>query len=449
MVTGSCHLLELGGAPILVDCGLFQGDAAFERSNHEPFPFRPADLTAVLLTHGHLDHVGRLPLLVNRGYRGPIYTTAMTKAVAEVILKDAAKLQRERFARDLRRARRAGLAHEVREPYYSEADVEQTLTQVQGIAQLEQPFRVGKVDVRFRHAGHILGSAFIELSCAEGRVTVSGDLGNRESGVQEDAALPGACDAVLIETTYADRTHRSLEATLAEFSEVVRRSLATGGKVVIPSFALERAQNLLYHLKRLTDTGELPRVPIFLDSPMAIKLTRLYAESKNTFSPEITALFDAGINPFRPEILENAVSNADSRRINDLRGSAIILAGSGMMTGGRVLHHLKHNLWRKEASVIVVSYQADGTLGRQLVDGAKRVSIMGEEIVVRASVHTIGGFSSHADQGDLLAWLGPTAPAHAYLVHGEPDVTRGFANKLATLDRHATSVVKDDEYQLS
>lgn len=425
-VTGSMHLLTLGTKRILVDCGMFQGGDELEARNYETFPFDPAELDAVILTHAHLDHVGRLPLLVKRGYRGEIHCTAPTAALAETVLLDSARLQVEGYRNDLRRARRQGTEGEVRELLYEEADVHRTLALLRPHLEFGQTETIAGIKVTPQRAGHILGSAYLLIESPEGRLLMSGDLGNRESGLQQDFTPPPNVDAVVIETTYANRTHKSWAATQSEFRDALHQSVRNNGKILIPSFAIERAQVILYTLKNLMDTGEVPRIPIFLDSPMATRATNEYFEFGDELIPPVREALQAGEDPFRPSTLHVVPTSAESQRLNKYDGPAIIMAGNGMMTGGRIQHHLKHHLWKPSTSLIIVSYQSPSSLGGKIVAGADHVRIMGEDIAVRAHVYTIGGFSAHADQDDLLAFLSTTGTPHVWLVHGEAEVMDAF-----------------------
>ncbi|ADV68865.1 MBL fold metallo-hydrolase RNA specificity domain-containing protein [Deinococcus maricopensis] len=430
-VTGSCHLLEVAGTRVLIDCGLYQGDDDLEALNREPFPFDVRSLDAVLLTHAHLDHVGRLPVLTRLGYRGPIYCTPATAALAGIVLLDSARLQVEDYRRDVRKARRVGEEDRVPEPLYDEDDVHTVQALLRPQLEFGETLSVGNVRVTPGRAGHILGSAYLLLDTPDGRLLMSGDLGNRESGLQQDFTLPPHVDVLVTETTYADRTHRPLTQTLAEFTDALQRSVARGGKILIPTFAIERTQAILYYLKHLMDAGQIPYVPVFLDSPMGARATHEYFEYGDELIPEVRDELHAGGDPFRPSTLHVVTTSAESQRLNRLEGSAIILAGNGMMSGGRIQHHLKHHLWKPDTSLVIVSYQSPHSLGGRIVAGEPTVRIMGEDIAVRAQVHTIGGFSAHADQDDLLAFVESAGNPKTWLVHGEVDVMTRYLDVLA------------------
>lgn len=437
-VTGSCHHLEVGDLRVLIDCGLFQGGAEMEARNRSAFPFSVGDLDHVLVTHGHLDHVGRLPLLIKQGYRGRIRATAATCELAAIILRDSAKIQEEDHARDLRRAVRAGRESEVAPPLYTAADAEATIERFTAV-DFDASLTLGQdVTVTYRQAGHILGSAYLEVEAEGGVITFSGDLGNRESSLHPPAVPPRGSDIVVLESTYGDRLHRTREATQNEFLAVVKSAVARGGNVMIPTFAVERAQQVLYELYNLISRGELADLPVYLDSPMATSVTKLYQQGIDELRPEVAEVFAAGGDPFDPPSLTFTPDAESSKKLNDVTGGAVIIAASGMMTGGRILHHLKHNLWRHQASLVIVGYQAEGTLGRGLINGAKRVRIHGDEIAVRASIHTINGFSAHADRDDLMEFLSSSNGAHVLLVHGEEKVMQSFSQVVTASGRSVT-----------
>lgn len=433
-VTGSCHLIECGDQKVLIDCGLYQGGRSIEAENTAPFGFDPAEIDCVLLTHAHLDHCGRLPLLAKRGFKGEIITTAASRELARLVLLDAAGLQEEEANYQ---ARKAARHHKpAPPPLYTTLDALNSLDFFGRTAAYGAPLQVVPgIRVTFFDAGHILGSSFVLLELQEAgehrRVLLSGDLGNPGRPVLRDPAHPPAVDTVVMETTYADRPHKALAPSVAEFYDAIRETHKRGGNVIVPTFALERAQELLYFLREGANNGALAEhTPVFLDSPMAISATEIFRRHPECYDADACELFESGIDPFAPPDLHFVRESAQSMALNQLQGHAIIMAGSGMCTGGRVRHHLKHNLWRRESSVIFVGYAASGTLARRIIDGARQVRLFGEEIPVRAAIHTIGGFSAHADRGELLRWHGATGARRTFLVHGEPQSRERFAGAL-------------------
>jgi metallo-beta-lactamase family protein len=432
-VTGSAHLLRTADTAVLIDAGMFQG-ADVVADNAAAWPFDPRTIDAVVLTHGHLDHVGRLPKLVADGYRGPIHATAATWAVAEVVLRDAARILAEDARWTERKLRRSGRDAERARPLYREADVDRALALGRTVAFGEE-VRVG-ADATFAlgRAGHVLGAAWVRLAGPGGRVVASGDLGDDDGPLHPPPEAPPRAEALLIESTYGDRRHRDAAATAAEFADVVARTLARGGNVLIPSFALERTQAVLHTLARLESSGAIPTAPVVLDAPMGGRMTELYRRFPETLRPELAERLAAGDDPFEPRHLTVARSADDSRALNGARGT-VIVAGAGMMTGGRILHHLKHHLWDARCSLVVVGFQAEGTLGRRLVDGARRVRILGEPVAVAAEVHTINGFSAHADGPALDAWWAASGAEVVVPVHGESAPRAALARRVAAAGR--------------
>jgi metallo-beta-lactamase family protein len=425
-VTGSAHLLATAGRRVLVDAGMFQG--ADERANTSPWPFEPRSIDAVVLTHGHLDHVGRLPTLVAGGFRGPVYATEATIAVADVILRDAARIQAEDADRARKRLRRAGRRYEHVRALFDDAAVDQTLERMTAVPFGERVDLGRGVGLRLGRAGHVLGAAWVELVGPTGSVLVSGDLGDDDGPLHPPPEAPPQVDALLIETTYADRRHRAFAATRAEFGDVVGRTLARGGNVLIPTFALERTQSVLHTLQELERSGEIPVARVVLDAPMGARMTELYRRHHATLRHALAARLVAGDDPFTTEGFSLSRTAAESRTLNDARG-VVILAGAGMMSGGRILHHLKHHLWDARSALVVVGYQAEGTLGRRIVDGAKRVRVMGHTVAVAAEVHTINGFSSHADAPALDAFRVASGASLVVPVHGERRARQAFAER--------------------
>jgi len=428
-VTGSCHLIETDGLRVLLDCGLFQGARDREEFNRDPFPFDPKSIDAVLLSHAHLDHAGRLPLLVRRGFSGKIHCTPPTAEIAKLMLADSASLQVEEAAHHARKAQRRGEA--AAPPLYDMGDVLRCADRLRPVGGYGETIRLNdRVDCVFHDAGHILGSATIELRTPNGTVLYSGDLGNRHQPIVRDPSPAPPADVLLVESTYGNRRHRSMPETVAEFRSAIDAVLPENGNLLIPSFALERTQEVLYELFLLWQREELPRCRIFLDSPLAISTTRVFEQHADYFDAEGQKLFSDHPNPFDFPPLRFTQTTDESKEINKASHGNIIIAGSGMCTGGRILHHLRHNLWHNKSGVLFVGYQATGSLGRRIVDGAKFVRIFGEEILVAAKVWTVNGFSSHADQPILLEWIAQADPKRAFLVHGEEEELRVFAERI-------------------
>lgn len=424
-VTGSCHLLEVNGHRILVDCGMFQGRHENEEENRDDLGFDPASIDVVLLTHAHLDHCGRLPLLVRGGYKGAIVCTSATRDLARLVLLDAAHIAEEEAEHKNRRGRRAGKKDT--EPLYTVTEAMDAIGAFTRTAQYGKPLEpLPGIEATFHDAGHILGSASIEIRYDHGgtkrRILFSGDLGNLGRPLLNDFTPPSGCDYLVTESTYGDRNHRPLDESVKELYEAVNGTLGAGGNLVIPTFALERAQEILYYLRIGMEQDKIPRrVPVFLDSPMAITATDIFRRHPECLRTDFLEELK-GREPFSFPNLRMSRSVADSQAINRVEGGAIILAGSGMCTGGRVRHHLKHNLWRKDCGIAFVGYAANGTLARIIIDGAEHVKLFGEDIKVAAKKWTINGFSAHADHDELLDWLERCGkPRKTFIVHGEPE----------------------------
>ncbi len=434
-VTGSCHLVECGGKRILVDCGLYQGGRELSEENSDSFGFDVGSIDFLLLTHAHLDHCGRIPLLAKRGFRGEIIATAATCELARVVMLDSAHLQEDEARSHARRHQRRHGAEDGH-PLYTVLDALNSFEFFGRKAAYGQRLELAPgLRATFYDAGHILGSASIRIESEEGgqrrSVVFSGDLGNAGRPLLRPPVVPPSSDAVVMETTYGDRLHKPLGPSVEEFYQVLEETFRRGGNVVIPTFALERAQEILYTLRKGVESGRLPRLmQVFLDSPMAISATEIFQRHPECYEAGVAALFREGRDPFQLPGLHFTRDAAESLVINRFSGGAVILAGAGMCTGGRIRHHLKHNLWRKQCSVVFVGYAARGTLARSIIDGATSVRIFDEDIRVRASVHTINGFSAHADRDELLAWHRRIAPSMTFLVHGDDEVMQHFASLL-------------------
>ncbi|WP_201353325.1 MBL fold metallo-hydrolase RNA specificity domain-containing protein [Hydrogenimonas urashimensis] len=424
-VTGSCHLLKLrNGLRILIDCGMFQGEGEDEK-NRQHFGFDPRKVDILLITHAHLDHVGRIPKLVKEGFDGIIVATKATFELAQVVLFDSAKLMEEEYRTRYRKAQRRGEEKSVPKPLYTTEDVEDTWLLTHIRAKYDRPLKVAKgVKVIFRNAGHILGSATVEIRFKEEgkthKVVFSGDLGNRDDLVMPYVENVPEADMLFIESTYGDRNHKNMKETIKEFKKAIRKTLLNRGNVIIPSFAIERTQEVLCILKDMYRERELPRCKVFLDSPMAIKATHLFSKFHRQLGPKCNLFYKEDGDVFDFPYLRFTCDVESSKKINEIERGAIIIAGSGMCTGGRILHHFKNRLWNERNCVIFVGYQAEGTLGRYIVDGVKWVRIYREEIRIRAKIYTINGFSAHADQQDLIDWIAHIKKlGKICLVHGE------------------------------
>jgi len=421
-VTGSAYLVETRQARVLVDCGLFQGHHT-EALNRPPLGADAAPLDAVVLTHAHLDHTGRLPLLGQAGFRGSILATPATIDMTGLILRDAAKIQAQDAERHNRARLRAGDAPV--QPLYSVEDVERILRQLRP-APYHEAFTVAPgLQGRMVEAGHMLGSASLELSTEEaGRrqtAVFSGDLGPKGAPILRDAEPFARADLVFLESTYGDRDHQPFADTVHEFIALLQQAVAQKSKVLVPTFAVGRAQLLTALLAWIFRNRRVEPFPVFLDSPMAIEASHIYERHPELFDEEMVAFLKE--RPIAKDLatMKLTATPAESRQINGCPGPCLIMAGAGMCNAGRILHHLRHNLWNPEAQVVIAGYQGNGTLGRLLVDGAKQVSIFGEPIAVRARIHTLGGFSAHAGQTDLAAWFAPLAASRPriLLTHGE------------------------------
>jgi metallo-beta-lactamase family protein len=433
-VTGSCHILTVGGRRVLLDCGLVQGGAAPDARNRAPFPFDAAQVDAVILSHAHIDHCGRLPLLRRRGFRGPVHANPACRDLVRILLEDGAGMVERDAEREARRRRRAGDTRPV-EPLYTLEDAHAVLQQFRTVRYGEETEVLPGIGLVYRDAGHILGSASVWLRLREDgierRVVFSGDVGQYDTPILCDPEAGPGADMVLLESTYGDRLHRDREATREEFGAILRQARHDGGNVLIPAFAVGRSQEILYELATHFEAWDLAGWQVFLDSPMAIEASEVYWKH--------SGLFDAEAQQWRARArslpplpnLHLCRSAEESMAINRLRHGAIVIAGSGMCTGGRIVHHLRHNLGRPECDVIFTGFQAEGTLGRAIVDGRDRVRIHGEPVAVAARVHTLGGLSAHGDQHDLLRWYAaiPGQPP-VWLVHGEARAATGLCEAL-------------------
>ncbi|NLK50845.1 MAG: MBL fold metallo-hydrolase [Syntrophomonadaceae bacterium] len=433
-VTGSCYLIETQKSRFLIDCGMFQGSKALKERNYASFLFDPAQIDFVLLTHAHIDHSGMIPKLYRYGFRGPIYCTAATADLCGIMLPDSAHIQEMEVERKNRKFKRAGKP--LITPIYKVEDAEGCLQQFRRISYGETLTISPEITVRFQDAGHILGSSLIEIwiheQDQETKLVFSGDVGNYNRPLMKDPTIIESADYLFLECTYGDRMHKEKHNNEEEFRNIIVNTLGRGGNVVIPAFAVERTQDLIYTLSTFVREKSIPPVPIIIDSPLAIRATEVFRRHLVEMNGETQDMINSGHNPFEIPGLTYSMSAEESRALNDLKGGAIIISASGMADAGRIKHHLKHNLWRPQSSVVFVGYQAEGTLGRRLLDGEKMVRIHGEEVMVQAEICNLEGFSGHSDRENLLRWVKRfrVGPGCIFLVHGEEAACEELAQRI-------------------
>jgi metallo-beta-lactamase family protein len=432
-VTGSCHLVTVGNKRILLDCGLIQGRRKDEERNKDPFPFDPQSIDAVVLSHAHIDHSGRLPMLVKAGFSGPIYTHRASRDLCRIMLKDSAFLNEKDIEWENRKRLRKGLKPV--DALYTVEDARLAMSRFKGLVYQKKVRILPEVTLRLNDAGHILGASIVELWLEHAgqvrKLVFSGDLGRPGMPILQDPAFIQQADLVIMESTYGDRLHRSWEETLTEIENIVQITANSRGNILIPAFAVGRTQEILYMLARYYEMWKLERWQIFLDSPLAIEATRVFARHSDLFDQDMMDLWQQNkAQSILPGLHISRTSN-QSMALNRVHSGAIIIAGSGMCSGGRIKQHLKHNIWRRECHVIISGFQARGTLGRSLVDGAKYIRLWGETVRVAATVHTVGGLSAHADQLGLKNWYANFAGRpRVVLVHGETSALETLSNTL-------------------
>lgn len=436
-VTGSNFLIEsTQGKKVLVDCGLFQGGSRMEERNRHDWGFDPKDINTLFLTHAHIDHSGKIPKLVKDGFQGRIITSPPTAELCSIMLLDSAHIQEMDAEWRTRKNRRKASVDVL--PLYTTEDAEASLKLFSPVERDQIIDVEPGIKARLRNAGHILGSSILELWVQEKdeslKIVFSGDLGKKDQLIVKDPHEVFDTDYLFLESTYGDRLHRTFDESKKELLEAVQYAFSHREKIMIPAFAVERTQEILYILGEFHREGKLPDIPIYLDSPLAIKATKIFRKNKKHYDEEAKAIVDQGYDPFDMPNLQFTESTEASIAINKSSEPAIVIAGNGMCTAGRIKHHLKHNLWREGASLVIVGFQAKGTTGRKIVDGAKRVRIFGENVSVKAKIFTIGGFSAHADQEDLLDWVGHfESKPRVFLIHGEVKASKALAEKIQEL----------------
>ncbi|THB79946.1 MAG: MBL fold metallo-hydrolase [Desulfobulbaceae bacterium] len=432
-VTGSCHMVETRSSRFLIDCGMFQGGKKVNKFNYEPFAFDPKQIDFVISTHAHIDHCGLLPKLVKHGFKGIIYASSATADLLPIMLSDSAYIQEKDTEHENRRRLRKGLPP--REPLYDQSHADAVTGLIQ-ITRYNETFKINdEITIRLRDAGHVIGSSIVEVFITtvdegEKKLVFSGDLGQWDVPIIEDPTFIWNADYVWIESTYGDRAHHKAGPRKELLFEHVLSTYKKGGKLLIPCFALERTQELLYTLSELiSERDNFPPINVYLDSPLAIKITEVFKQHPNLYDEEARARTD---KPFDFPALICTPSVDESRKANALEEPAIIIAGSGMCTAGRIRHHLKHSIWDPRTTLLFVGYQAPGTLGRLLLDGVDEIKMMGMRLVVKADIERIGSFSAHADRDELTGWLQAfkKRPEKVFLIHGEQDTLEAFSQSL-------------------
>ena len=443
-VTGSATLLEKGSLKWLVDCGMHQGSKSSDERNENIQSYHAEDLAFILLTHAHIDHSGLIPKLVKEGFHGKIFCTKATFDLCEVMLRDSAHIQEMEAEWRNRKGQRSG--KETMDPLYTVRDAEKSLQYFQPVRYDEILSPAEGIKVRFRDAGHILGSAIIEIWSKEGesekKLVFSGDLGSPNQPLVRDPSSIEDSDVLWLESTYGDRLHKSREETVRELLQIIQQAIRDQAKVVIPAFAVERTQNIIYTLHQSIRKGLIPSIPVYIDSPLAISATEIFKKNADCFDQETKDLLWSGDNPLELPQLIYTRTTEESRAINEDSRPGVIISANGMCNSGRILHHLKHHLWRKDSHIVIIGFQAAETIGRRLVDGAKTVRLFGEEIAVKAHIHTLGGFSAHADRKGLLDWLShfKSPDLEVIVNHGEEKTSMEFAERIQQLFHFKTVI---------
>ena len=435
MVTGSCYGITTNDEKILVDCGMFQGSKEMERMNYDDFTFNPKEYKALILTHAHLDHCGRIPKLVKYGFRGKIFATDATRDLAQVIMLDSANIAKQDTEKENERRAKEGLP--ARKPLYNEEDIKIVMKLFE-IVEYDEDFKVTpNIMARFYDAGHILGACSVQIAISEHKkktlVTFSGDLGQGESIIVKKTEPITKSDYVFIESTYGDRLHPKVEAREVAFARIINESYKKGGKLMIPSFAVERTQELLYCIGDFIEKGLIPKIDVYLDSPMAMKATEVFSKYEKYYNKTLEKSLKTRKDVFDfPGLVYTRTTN-ESKGLNDLQGPCIIIAGNGMCTAGRIKHHIRNSIDKERNTLLFVGYQAEGTLGYWLKKGQKRVRLLGVEVDVKAKIEAIDGFSAHADYKELISWLKnfKTKPKKVFITHGEELQTKAFEKHIS------------------